>query len=101
MNECAPRARAVAVARATGKRIAIADFSPEFEECIGRRNPFDLRAVLCELAAEKRLVGKRRVLKIPRVLVLLVHVADAGKETSELRYHTVRQCRHETIRFLD
>jgi len=60
-----------------------------------------LRTVLRELAAEERLVGKRRVLEVPRVLVLLVHVADAGKETSELRYHTVRQCRHETIRFLD
>ena len=45
--------------------------------------------------------GERRVLEIPRVLVLLVHVADAGEEAAELRHEPVRQRGDDAVGFLD
>jgi hypothetical protein len=101
VDKATPGSSAIAVARTAGKRIPVADLRPEFEQYVGRRHPLDLQSVLRELVAEERLVGERGVLKVPRMLVLLVHVADAGEEAPELRHDSIGERGHEAIRFFD
>ena len=78
-----------------GKLVAVADLGAELDELVGRRDPFQLHAVVAVLAAEERLVGERRVDEIPDVLVLLVQVAEAGEEAAELRREAVGQRRQQ------
>ena len=73
-----------------GNASTVADLGAELEEQVGGRHPFDLHAVLRELASEKRLIGERRILEVPCVLMLLVQVADPGEEASELRHEAIR-----------
>src|SRR5581483_5671615 len=94
-------ARAVAVAKASGKAVAIADPRAELDELLDGRDPLHLNAVLGELTTEQRLVRERRTDEIPGVLMLLVEIADAGEEPAELGYHAIGQRRHQAIRLLD
>ena len=90
VDVCGTAADAVLVAIGAREAGAIADLPAELQECLGRRDPFELQAVALELAAEKRLIRQRRVEEVPDVLVLVVEVADARKEATEFRRESVR-----------
>jgi len=95
------RAGAIAIAVVAREVDAVPYLGAQLDEGLGRRDPFQLYAVLCELTAEERLVRERRVDEVPDVLMLLVEIADPRKEPAELRHDAVRQRGHEAVRLLD
>src|SRR5690349_12155696 len=86
-----PQAGAVAVRVAAGKAAPAADLGAELHQQLGRRQPFQLQSIVVQPAAEKRLVGERRILEIPRVLMDLVLVADAREKASALQREAAAQ----------
>src|SRR5687768_6378699 len=85
MAEDAPGTRAVLVGIHGREAAAAAGLGAELDQEIARRDPPQLHAVIVQTSAEKRLVGKRCVLEVPRMLVDLVLIADAGKKTATLQ----------------
>src|SRR5262249_19449603 len=81
----------VLVAIGAGEARSITDFSTKLEIRIGRRHPLELQTVVLELPAEKSLIGQRRIVEIPHMLMLVVEIPDGGKEAAELRCESVRQ----------
>ncbi len=94
-------AGAVLVALGAGKAGAVARFSAEFEELLGRRDPFELHAVVAVLPAEECLVRERGVDEVPDVLVLLVQVAQAGEKAAELGRQPVGQRGQDAVGLFD
>ena len=70
-------------------------FGPQFDEGIGRRQPFQLHAVVGVTAviAEQRTVHQRRIGKIPHMRMLLVQIADTGTETAALQANAVTKAK--------
>ena len=60
------------------------------EELVGGRQPLHLQPVVLVLAAQKRLIHQRRVVEIPRVLMLVVEIPDRRQEAAELWRDAVR-----------
>src|SRR6185436_6087584 len=84
MAEQRPGAGAILVRIGRRKGSATAELAAQLDQQVGRRHPFHLHAVVVPAAAEKRLVGQRRVLEIPGVLMDRVLVADRREEAPAL-----------------
>ncbi len=76
MREDAPCPGAIAALVGRGEGPPAADFAAELEELLGRRYPTHLQAVVVPPSAEEGLVGERRILEIPRMLMDLVVITD-------------------------
>src|SRR6185503_8590240 len=96
-----PRAGAVLVRIAARKRSPAPSLAAEFDEEIGRRDPFQLHAVVVPAAAEKRLVRERRVLEIPGVLVDRVLIADRRKKAAAFQRQAAAELQRLEERLLD
>ncbi len=84
-------ARAVCVAIGAGEIGTASDFSAEFHEQLGRRQPFQLHAVVAVGFAEQCTVHQAVVGKIPGVRMFLVLVAEARQEASALEREAVAE----------
>src|SRR6202008_2159454 len=93
--------RPVLVGVAAGKAAAAPGLGAQLEEQLRRRDPAHLHAVVVEPPAEERLVGQRRILEVPGVLVDLVLVADAGEEAPALEAEALAERQRLEERFLD
>src|SRR4029079_15645610 len=101
MPEQRPGADAVAAAIGRGKDAPAPDLGAQFDEEVGRRDPFQLQAVVLPPAAEECLVRERCVLEIPCVLMDLVLVADAGEKPAALEREAAAEREGLEKRLLD
>src|SRR3989338_641382 len=86
-------ARPGAVLRPVASREAAspAYFAADLDERIAGRQPFDLHAILAQLVLPQRGINQRLVGEIPRVGMLFVEIAQAGKITAKLEIQAVAQ----------
>src|SRR5690242_10176066 len=81
----------VPIAMRAWEAIAVAGLGTDLEEGVGGREPLHLQAILCELAAEERLIHEWLVDEVPRVRVDLVEIAEPREEPSALDRESVAQ----------
>ena len=91
VNEQRIAAEAVTVAAVAREALPIARLGAELDEGFGRREPFQLHAVLRELATDEGLIDQGLIDEVPRVSVNLVEITDAGEEPPAFSREAVMQ----------
>src|SRR5262249_49344272 len=91
MSKQVPRAGAILAAVTAWEVEPPPYLAPDLDEEVGRRYPLELHSIVQEPAAEERLVRQWRILEIPRMLMDLVQVADAGQEAPAFQRKSLAQ----------